>query len=703
MPAKLPAPKKDDILGLLAQHHPNDASGYARLKSRLGGEQDPQDLQRASWVARLRGDADAVGAALALHAHQDQASEAELQIIEAANRILDTPWDHLGGQNPEGLRRMVVAMAADARVLLVVLAERVLLIESMKQNASPEQRQQIAQQSREIYAPLANRMGVWQVKWRLEDLSLRELEPQVYKELKTLLAQTRDQRDAFVKDSTQALHSALQEHHLEATITGRPKHIASIYNKMQRKNLGFHEIYDVTALRVIVNNVAECYAVLGIVHGLWTPISGEFDDYIARPKSNLYQSLHTAVVGPKGTPLEIQIRTQQMHEFAEFGVAAHWAYKEGSGQDRKSDQKAAHQFDLLHQLMDWQKQIEDHESFAQALKTELFSEQVYVFTPKGEVLAFSRGSTPLDFAYRVHTMVGHRCKGAKINGKIVPLQTPLSTGDRVEILTHSQPQPSRDWLAPQNQYVHTASARQKIRQWFREQGKESAAMEGKEIFDRTRNKIGLPLASAQELAKSLEFPSETELFVALGFGDLSVFRISSLLLEQQAPATEPEPLPEESPAPASPRRRSASGVRISGMGEIMSQPANCCKPLPGDPVIGFMTRGRGMILHRRDCTNALARNDPERWVEISWGRDEAQSYPVELELLAVRSPGLLRRISDHLAAAQIEARSIQIRGKKQEQATVQVSVDLRHHDQLSQLLGRLERMPEVLSARRLQN
>lgn len=704
MPAKLPPADGPELLRLLAEHHPGDRAGYARIQERCAQEPESRNLERACWVGRLRGDADAIGAALSLYRDPppEKQTSTELRIIDASRRILATPWEGLGAEQPEGLRRMVVAMAADARVLLVVLAERVLLIESIKSQKDPQERYRIALQSREIYAPLANRMGVWQIKWRLEDLALRELEPQVYNELKTLLSHTRSQRDAFVARSTQELQKALDQVQIEASITGRPKHIASIYNKMKRKNLGFQEIYDVIALRVLVDTVAQCYAVLGLVHGLWTPISGEFDDYIARPKGNMYQSLHSAVVGPEGHPLEIQIRTREMHEFAEFGVAAHWAYKEGPKQTRKADQQAAQQFDLLHQLMDWQRQIEDHESFAQALKSELFSEQVYVFTPKGEVLAFSRGSTPLDFAYRVHTMVGHRCKGAKINGRIVALQTPLSTGDRVEILTHKHPQPSRDWLAPQ--YLHTASARQKLRQWFREQGKEAAASEGKELFERTRSKLSIAQTDVGELAKSLGFNSENELFVALGFGDLSTHRVSTVLMEQQAPSPVEEIPKTKVPQQEAPskRKRSAAGVRISGMGEIMSQPAKCCRPLPGDPVIGFMTRGRGMILHRRDCPNALARNDPERWVEISWGGDNANRYPVELELIAVRSRALLGKISELLSGAHAKAQRIQMQDLDKDRVGVHLQVDLATHEQLTQLLSRLESLPEVLDARRLQ-
>ncbi|MCA9680694.1 MAG: bifunctional (p)ppGpp synthetase/guanosine-3',5'-bis(diphosphate) 3'-pyrophosphohydrolase, partial [Myxococcales bacterium] len=414
-------------------------------------------------------------------------------LLEGVERLAAIHWDALDEESAESLRRMFVAMAADVRVVLITLCDRLEVIRELRLIADADVRRRIAGETREVFAPLANRLGIWQLKWELEDLAMRELEPVMYKEITGKLANKRIERQRVVDKVISTLESELANIGVLAEVNGRPKHIYSIVNKMRRKGVGFEDIYDVTALRVIIDAEEEpagkrdCYAVLGMVHGLWTPISGEFDDYVARPKDNGYASLHTAVVGPGGEPLEIQIRTRQMHLFAEFGVAAHWAYKEG----KRAAAKRAERFNLLRQLVDWQKQLVDPKELAEALKTDLFGDQVHVFTPDGDVIDLPEGATPLDFAYRIHTMVGHRCRGARVNGVMVPLTHKLRTGDRVEILTKKQPEPSRDWLSPHLDYLHTASAKQKVRHWFRQQDRDQAVISGREALERELSRAGV--------------------------------------------------------------------------------------------------------------------------------------------------------------------------------------------------------------------
>jgi RelA/SpoT family (p)ppGpp synthetase len=626
-------------------------------------------------------------------------------LVDSVERLAAIHWNALDEESAESLRTMFVAMAADVRVVLVTLCDRLEVIRELDALDDPEPRRRIATETREVFAPLANRLGIWQLKWVLEDLALRELEPEVYADIMAKLAVHRDERQRHVNEVVDGLRFELDQVGLVGEVSGRPKHIYSIVKKMRRKRVSFEEIYDVTAVRVIIeaDNEAigkrDCYAALGLAHGLWAPIPGEFDDYIARPKPNGYRSLHTAVMGPGGRPLEVQIRTQDMHLFGEYGVAAHWAYKEG-----KRDASKAQRFNLLRQLVDWQKELVDPRELAEALKTDLFEDEVHVFTPGGDVIALPEGATPLDFAYRIHTGVGHRTRGAKVNGVMVPLSHTLTTGDRVEILKKKHPEPSRDWLSPHLNYLHTASAKQKIRQWFREQDRDQAVASGREALERelVRAGVGKPeLPNLDELALAHDFKAGDDLLAAIGFGDLNPQGLAAEILDRQRPAPEPEPEPVASPTAET--LRDAAGVSIGGIANIMSQPARCCSPVPGDDVVGWVSRGRGIMIHRRDCPNIVHNQEPERTVEIDWGRKHRHRYPVKLSLEVVDRPGVLRDIADVISSMGINMRATHSSRSKKRPGTQTLTLEL-EVDQATQIvraLGRLESLPVVIMARRV--
>ena len=630
-----------------------------------------------------------------------------LGLREAVERIATIHWDALDEASAESLRTMFVALAADARVVLVTLCDRLEVIRNLRSLADPQLRQRLASETREVFAPLANRLGIWQLKWELEDLALRELEPEVYREVTGKLAAKRRERQAWVEQVVDQLTQLLTAAGIEAEVRGRPKHIASIVKKMRGKGLSFEEIYDVTAVRVIVAaheapGKRDCYAALGLVHGQWTPITGEFDDYIARPKQNGYQSLHTAVIGPTGSPVEVQIRTRHMHLFAEHGLAAHWAYKEG-----KPGIDVAGRFNLLRQLVDWQRDIVDPKDLATALKTDLFGDRVYVFTPDGDVKDLPEGATPLDFAYRVHTMVGHRCRGAKVNGAMVSLSYKLETGDRVEILTRKQPEPSRDWLSPHLDYLHTASARHKVRQWFRRQDREQAVASGREALVRELARAGLGAelpepAILDALARDHDYRSRDDLLAAIGFSDLNVQGIAAELLERQRPTPEPEPEPAAPPASET-RPRGASGVSIDGIGDILSEPARCCSPVPGDDVVGWVSRGRGIVIHRRDCPNMIHNREPERMIEIDWGRKHRQRYPVKLRLEVVDRPGVLRDVAEIVSTLGLNMRATHSSRSKKRPGTqiLELELEVAQSAEVMRVLGRIDAHPMVIAARRV--
>jgi GTP pyrophosphokinase len=546
----------------------------------------------------------------------------------------------------EALRKMLLSMVQDIRVVLVKLASHTQELRYLARSGDAAGKREIARYTQDIFAPLANRLGVWHVKWEMEDLAFRILEPELYKGIARELDEKRADRERYIETVIALLKGELSRAGITAEVTGRPKHIFSIYKKMRVKDIDFKSLYDVRAVRVMVPDVKDCYAALGLVHNLWMPIPGEFDDYIAKPKSNEYRSLHTAVVGPEDKALEIQIRTHEMHQHSELGVAAHWRYKEGSRGDQGYDQKIA----WLRQVLEWRDDAGDAGELAERFRTGLFDDTIYVLTPQGRVVALSRGSTPIDFAYHVHTELGHRCRGARVNGAMVPLNTPLANGQQVEIVAAKQGGPSRDWLNPELGYVRSAGARARIRQWFNRQNFEVEVSQGRAVVEKELRRQGMTALGLDKLAAKLGFTKADDLLADVGRGEVGGRQleqaIHALDPRAEAPATQAR---EAAPAPA--RKGSASGkgaVLVVGVDRLLTVPAKCCKPVPPDAIVGFVTRGRGVSIHRANCAS-LKRLDPKRRVTAEWGQAEGGAFPVDIEIVAARRTGLLRDISEVLA------------------------------------------------------
>jgi len=609
--------------------------------------------------------------------------------------------DHLSGMSErniqedakaESLRKMFLAMVDDVRVVLIKLADRLHNMRTLSSLPEPK-RKRIARETLEIFAPLANRLGIWQIKWELEDLALRHLEPETYKEIATLIHERRPDRERYIARVVTRVQQELEKAGIKAEVTGRPKHIYSIYRKMQRKGVDFDQIYDVRGVRIIVESVRDCYAALGVVHSLWRPIPGEFDDYIATPKDNMYRSLHTAVVGPEGKPLEVQIRTYEMHHTAELGIAAHWRYKEGHKQDPVFDNKIA----WLRQLMEWRQEVTDAHEFIDSLKTDVFQDRVYTFTPRGDIVDLPAGSTPIDFAYHIHTEVGHRCRGAKVNGKLVSLDYQLKNGDQVEILTAKRGGPSRDWLNPHLGYVKTSRARNKIRQWFKRQNRDENIIQGREVLERELKRLGLEHIAFDQIAQKFNFDKVDDFLAAIGAGDINAHQIAGRALALTQAEEEALEIPVSRAAPAVP----PTGVRVRGVGGLLTHLARCCNPLPGDDIVGYITRGRGVSIHRQDCANILRVTDRERLIEVDWGVEATETYPVNVRVEAYDRQGLLRDIASVVADEAINMSAANVVTRKQDHmATMMVTLEITDIDQLSRVLARIERLPNVLEARR---
>ncbi len=522
----------------------------------------------------------------------------------------DKGRDH--GQQIESLRKMLLAMVEDIRVVLIKLAERTQTMRTLA-NAPAEIREQIARETQGIFAPLANRLGVWQVKWELEDLSLRFLEPELYKKIAKLLDERRADREQYIVEVLALLTRELAQAGIKAEVAGRPKHIHSIINKMRRKQLDFEQLYDVRAVRILVDDIKDCYAVLGLVHHLWQPIPGEFDDYIAHPKSNDYRSLHTAVIGPRGLAIEVQIRTHEMHQHSELGVAAHWRYKEGGKSNAQFDEKIA----WLRQILEWKDELSEGGDLLEQFHNSLFQDQVYVLTPQGRVIDLPQGATPVDFAYHVHTDLGHRTRGAKVDGNIVPLNYKLQNGQRVEILTAKQGAPSRDWLMPALGYLQSSRARAKVRHWFRLQALESDLAQGRTILDRELQRLGATALNQEKLAQKLHLEHLDDLLAALGRGEVSSRQVAQVIQEEQG---------SRAPEPAAPLARPVMVigdsviVNIDGVGNLMVRTAKCCNPAPPTSIVGYVTRERGVTLHRRDCPvmQRLPEQRHDRLLQAEW-------------------------------------------------------------------------------------
>lgn len=564
------------------------------------------------------------------------AAMAQIQALRSMN--LENAKANERSSQLEALRKMVLAMAQDVRVVLIKLADQVQWLRELASDEQALARADVARETLELFAPLANRLGVWQLKWELEDLAFRCIEPETYRNLARQLDEKRTSREDYIVHVIGMLRDELSAAGIDAQLSGRPKHIYSIWRKMRKKNVGLDELFDVRAVRVIVGSVKDCYAVLGVVHNLWTPIPREFDDYIARPKANDYRSLHTAVVGPDAKILEIQVRTDEMHQHAELGVAAHWRYKEAVKGDQRLDQKIS----WLRNVLDWKEELADAGELAEYFKTDLFQDMVYVVTPQGRVVDLPRGSTPVDFAYQLHTELGHRCRGAKVNGQIVPLTCVLANGQRVEIIATKEGGPSRDWLNPALGYLKSHRARAKVRQWFNSQQLDEAIAHGRGVLEKDLQRLGKTGQNLEELASNLGFGEVNALFAALSRGDVTPRQLQSAVLGQTAPQS--EALPHAAPA-ARPAAGAGGGVLIVGVDKLLTVLARCCKPAPPDPIVGFVTRGRGVTVHRADCRN-VARLPPERLIEADWGKTGASKFQVDVEIVAATHNALMRDIHE---------------------------------------------------------
>lgn len=598
----------------------------------------------------------------------------------------------------DNLRKMLVTMIDDVRVALIKLAERTCAIRAVK-DAPDEKRYRVAREVFDIYAPLAHRLGIGHIKWELEDLSFRYLEPQKYMQIAKLLDERRLDRQQYLEDVMVQLSNELSEAGLDGEISGRVKHIYSIWRKMQVKGIDFNQVYDVRALRILVPQVRDCYTVLGIVHTLWRHIPNEFDDYIANPKENGYRSLHTAVIGPGGKPLEVQIRTHTMHEEAELGVCAHWRYKgtdAGGGSSAYEDKIA-----WLRQVLEWHEEMGDIGGLADQLRVDFEPDRIYLFTPDGHVLDVPKGATPLDFAYRVHTEVGHHCRGAKVNGRIVPLTYILQTGEQVEIITGKKVGPSRDWLNPNLGYVNTSRARAKIQQWFKQQAREQNVQAGKLMLERELTRMALNGADYAQLIERLGIDNQEDLFAAVGSGDIRlahVVNVANQLVEPDRYSEQLELIPRR---PARVERR--GDVHIQGVGNLLTQLAGCCQPVPGDPIVGYITMGRGVTVHRADCTTAMQLQDreSERLIEVSWGGEPVQTYPVEIYIKAYDRAGLLHDVSQLLAHEKLNVLEVSTQTNKSDHSAVMLlTIEIPNLHLLGRLLTRIGQLPNVIEARR---
>ncbi|MAE22875.1 GTP diphosphokinase [Pseudomonas chengduensis] len=600
----------------------------------------------------------------------------------------------------ENLRKMLVAMVDDVRVALIKLAERTCAIRAVKE-ADEEKRQRVAREVFDIYAPLAHRLGIGHIKWELEDLSFRYLEPEQYKQIAKLLHERRLDREQYINDAMAHLRQELEATGIKADISGRAKHIYSIWRKMQRKGLQFSQIYDVRAVRVLVPEVRDCYTTLGIVHTLWRHIPKEFDDYIANPKENGYRSLHTAVLGPEGKVLEVQIRTHAMHEEAELGVCAHWRYK---GTDVKSGSNHYEEkISWLRQVIEWHEELGDIGGLAEQLRVDIEPDRVYVFTPDGHAIDLPKGATPLDFAYRVHTEIGHNCRGAKINGRIVPLTYSLQTGEQVEIITSKHGTPSRDWLNPNLGYVTTSRARAKIVHWFKLQDRDQNVAAGKQLLERELARLALVGADFDKLAEKANLKTAEDLFAALGAGDVRLAHAVNLaqqLLEPERGNEQLELIPRKAQG-FKPGKR--GDIQIQGVGNLLTQMAGCCQPLPGDPIVGYITLGRGVTIHRQDCPTALQQTarEPERMIQVSWGPVPVQTYPVEIVIKAYDRSGLLRDVTQVLLNEKLNVLAVNTRSNKEDNtASMSITVEIPGLDALGRLLARIGQLPNIIEARR---
>jgi GTP pyrophosphokinase len=676
-------------------------------------------LERADWppaeaglltdtlslLDRLGADTDTLHAAIRHAAQATGLVSAESGVPAVVQTLLEGQaeaqkvwgiWEERGARSSaEGLRRLLLAIIRDLRVVLILLARQ---LARMRAAAALDEdsRRRLAQLTADIHAPLANRLGIWQLKWELEDLAFRYLQPDTYRRIARLLDEKRGDRERFIEDAKARLRAALREAGITAEVAGRPKHIYSIWKKMQRKDVPFSDLYDIRAVRVLVEDITACYAALGVAHSLWSPVPAEFDDYIANPKGNNYRSLHTAVVGPEGKTLEIQIRTHDMHAHAELGVAAHWRYKEGGGGDSEFERKIA----WMRQLLEG-KEGEEEGALLAGLSTELIEDRVYVLTPQGQVIDLPRGGTVLDFAYHVHTEVGHRCRGAKVNGRIVPLTYSPRSGDRVEILTGKVSEPRRDWLLTGSGYLVSGRARDKVRAWFHKLDQARNLQAGRDLLDRELKRLALHQIELAEVLPRFRLPRIEDLYLAIALGDITCSQVARVLHEisHGKPETESAKPATTTVKPPKPDR----GLTIEGVGNLLTQLARCCQPVAGDPIQGFLTRSRGVSIHREDCPSMqhLAARHPERVLPVEWGRRGGQSYQVDVLVRGIDRKWLLKDLTNVIGVANAHVLGVNSRVDSADaSAELKFALKVNDFQQLGDLLGKMSAVPGVIEVRR---
>jgi guanosine-3',5'-bis(diphosphate) 3'-pyrophosphohydrolase len=677
-------------------------------RARLSGEPYlDHPLEVAGILARMHLDEDSIAAGLLHDALEDQHVTLEqleeafgketARMVQGVTKIGQFGFQNREERQAEYMRKMILAMSQDIRVLLIKLAERLHSMHTL-QYQEEEKQQLIAQETLEIYAPLAGRLGIDWLKTELEDLAFKYLHPDIYAEIAQGLAQTEEERTRYIEEVRQILTSNLQEFQLEVRVSGRSKNIYGIYKKMIKQNLDLQHIYDVIAFRIIVQTLKACYEALGVVHALWKPIPGRFKDYIGMPKSNMYQSLHTTVVGPYGERIEVQIRTEEMHRVANEGIAAHWRYKEGKGTDRV-DESETQRFSWLRQLLEWQKELKDPREFLEAVKVDLYPDEVYVFTPGGDVKPLPRGSTPIDFAYSVHTQVGHQCVGAKVNGKLVPLRYELQNGETVDIITASNHQPSKDWL----KIVKTSKAQSRIRHWIKTAERERSIALGREICEREFRKRGLNFNNfvnspdLQEAAKGFSLRTIEDLLASVGYGKVSAVQVIGKL----QPAAPEEIKPQEIPIEKRRRSRADQGVLVKGIDDVLIRMAKCCNPLPGEPISGYITRGRGVTVHRNTC-DKLQIGDLERRIEVQWDMGGVdQLFPADIEVICANVRGMLATLSGILSDLDINILDVHLENQPDGNAICQFTIEVKNKTHLERAVNALKAVKHVYRVRRL--
>ncbi|MHB1125451.1 MAG: RelA/SpoT family protein [Bacillota bacterium] len=621
-------------------------------------------------------------------------------LVDGVTKLSRIEFKSKEEQQVENLRKMFLAMAKDIRVILIKLADRLHNMRTLKHH-EPHKQREIAEETMEIFAPLAHRLGIFKLKWELEDRALRYLEPESYNQLVEKISMQRQEREEYISEVIGILREKLQEAEVEADIQGRPKHFYSIYNKMVKQSKELSEIYDLIAVRVVVESVKDCYGALGIIHTLWKPIPGRFKDYIAMPKPNMYQSLHTTVIGLRGEPFEVQIRTWEMHRTAEYGIAAHWRYKEGRPEENGDFEE---KLKWLRQLLEWQRDMGDAREFMESLKIDLFSDRVYVFTPKGDVVELPAGSVPIDFAYRVHTAVGNQCIGAKVNGRIVTLDYQLKTGDIVTILTSKSGGPSRDWI----KIAQTSQAKNRIKHWFKREKRDENIIKGRELLDKEVKKQSLDAAEVfktdylLEAAKRFNIPTVEDLYAAVGDGAITALQVLSRIREKFMTSREESAL-RPAVTPWSGFGKPSHGIRVRGVDNIMVRLSRCCNPLPGDNIVGYITRGRGVSVHRADCPNIVHHHldERERMIDVAWDTEFDAVYQVQIEALAMDRPQLATDIMTAIADTKTIINSVHARATRNNMATVDLKIEIRSLDHLQYIMDKVKRIRDVMEVKRV--